>query len=384
MAPPPGFPALPDLPGGRYVDPAFFALERECYWRRAWLYAGHVDQLPRAGSYLMWPYGSAPIVLLRGDDDVVRAFYNTCRHRGAPIVRDDAGQAGPRLVCGYHGWSYDRGGRLRGVSEPRDWKGLDLPCKGLVEVRCERFGNWLFVNEDDEAEPLDDFLRPFARFVEHLPLESLRLVNRRVLEVHCHYKVLVENFLEAYHFNRLHPGTTHRIFDNLGTSVHLWAHGHSMMLSPFRRAGWTDPGAVGMAEMAGTTAIEAAHNPSYCVFPNLIVPIAPSGIPGVVIWPRTMTSSVMEIVWFAPAPRDDSNDAQWKTRIANFDRIAEEDIQFAEPMQASINSPGFTGVPLSYQERRIYHWHEELDRCIGAERVPAALRVKPLLAGWTE
>ena len=77
--PPEGFPALPDLPAGRYTDADFFALEREQVWRKTWLYAGHIDQLPEAGSYFLWPHGSAPILLIRGDDGVVRAFYNTCR-----------------------------------------------------------------------------------------------------------------------------------------------------------------------------------------------------------------------------------------------------------------------------------------------------------------
>ena len=65
-------------------------------------------------------------------------------------------------------------------------------------------------------------------------------------------------------------------------------------------------------------------------------------------------------------------------------RIVDEDISFVEPIQESITSPGFRGVPLNYQERRIYHWHEELDRRIGVERVPERLRVKSMLDGWIE
>ena len=80
------------------------------------------------------------------------------------------------------------------------------------------------------------------------------------------------------------------------------------------------------------------------------------------------------------APRD----PLWETRIKNFDRIAEQDILFAEPMQHSIESPGFCGVPLSYQERRIYHWHEEIDRRIGVQHIAADLRVEPRLAALLE
>ncbi len=382
-APPVGFPALPDIPAGRYTDADFFALERDGLWRRAWLYAGHIDQLPEPGSYFVWPYGSAPIVIIRGDDGEIRAFYNTCRHRGAPVVRTAAGRAGPILVCGYHGWSYDRQGRLRAVTEPRDWS-VQSNCRDLVPVRCGRFANWVFVCEDPETEPLDEFLDPVSRFLRHLPLTDLRLVNRRVFDVRCNVKLLIDNFLEAYHFKLLHPRTSDRIFDNQGTSVHLWRNGHSMMLSPNRRDDWVDPGTIGMPEMAPTTEIERHHNPSYCLFPNLIIPISPTGMPCVAIWPKTLRTSVMEVLWFAPDWGGGPRAPLWETRIANFDRIVEEDIQFAEPMQETVESPGFRGVPLSYQERRLYHWHEEVDRRIGIDRVPSVLRVSRCLEPHVE
>lgn len=381
---PQGFPELPDIPGGRYNDRAFFDLERREMWQRCWLYAAHVDQLPELGSFIVWHHGSAPILIIRGDDGEIRAFYNTCRHRGAPVARSDSGRAGAALVCGYHGWSYDRQGGLRAVSEQRDWQDIDPSCRGLVGVRCERYGNWIFVCEDLQAEPLLDFLAPISRYLNHLPLKTLRLVDRREFTVQSNVKVLIDNFLEAYHFKLLHGGTTDRIFDNSGTSVHLWGNGHSMMLSPNRRDDWVDPGTIGMPEMANCTNIERNFNPSYNLFPNLIVPIAPSGIPCVAMWPKTLRTSAMEVLWFAPDWGDGPRDPLWDKRIPNFDRIVDEDIQFAEPMQASVESPGLRSIPLSYQERRIYHWHVEVDRRIGPTRVPTHLRVADELGAYVE
>ncbi len=383
-APPADFPALPDIPGARYTDADFFELERKHLWQSVWLYAGHLDQLPDAGSYFVWAHGSSPIVVMRGDDGEVRAFYNTCRHRGAPVVRDEEGRIGPVMACGYHGWTYDRQGCLRGLTDQRDWRVEVKQCRDLIPVRCGVYGNFIFVCEEANTESLEDFLAPIARYFEHLPLKSLRLVNRRAVAVRAHVKVMIENFLEAYHFKLLHPGTTDRIFDNLGTSIHLWRNGHSMMLSPNRREDWIDPGTIGMPEMTNYTSIEKHHNPSYHLFPNLILPIAPSGIPCVAFWPKTQRTSVLEVLWFAPDWGGGPRDPLWDKRIANFDRIADEDIQFAEPMQETIESPGFTGVPLNYQERRIYHWHEELDRRIGAHRIAPALRIAPKLEKLVE
>ena len=381
---PAAFPRLPDLPAGRYSDPAFFELERDALLKRGWVYAGHTDQLPEVGSFFVRRQTGAPILVVRGEDRKIRAFYNTCRHRGAPVSRVDAGCAAGTFTCGYHGWTYRLDGTLKAVTEIRDFAGLQPECRSLVGVRCETLGNFIFVCEAAEAEGLDAFLEPVARYFRHLPLHDLRLVSERTIELAGNFKVVLENFLEAYHFRMLHQKTTHRIFDAAGTSVHLWDHGHSMMLTPNRRADWVDPGTIGMPQMATATAIERDHNPSYNVFPNLILPISPSGIPCVAIWPLSIERTLMEVLWFAPDWGGGVRDPLWDTRIANFDRIVDEDIAFVAPIQASLTSPGFKGVPLSYQERRIYHWHEELDRRIGIDRIPPSLRVKSMLGPMVE
>jgi len=383
--PPTSFPKLPDIPAGRYTDPTFFELERQALMKRGWIYAGHVDELPEIGSFFVRRQSGSPVLVIRGEDQIIRAFYNTCRHRGAPVARVDVGCAARNsLTCGYHGWTYRLDGTLASVPDSRDFAGLDLSCRGLVTVRCELLGNFIFVCENADAESLDIFLEPVARYFRHLPLDELRLVHRRIIELDGNYKVVLENFLEAYHFRLLHQQTTHRVFDATGTSVHLWQNGHSMMLTPNRRANWVDPGTIGMPEMAGATTIERDNNPSYSVFPNLILPIAPSGIPCVAIWPLSLGRTQMEVLWFAPDWGGGPRDPLWEIRIANFDRIIDEDVTFVAPIQASICSPGFKGVPLSYQERRIYHWHEELDQRIGIDRIAEQLRVKPMLGTLIE
>ncbi len=100
--PPTSFPRLPDLPAGRYSDPAFFELERDALFKRTWVYAGHTDQLPEVGSFFVRRQSGAPILVVRGEDRMVRAFYNTCRHRGAPVARAET-QRVPEFTCGSKG-----------------------------------------------------------------------------------------------------------------------------------------------------------------------------------------------------------------------------------------------------------------------------------------
>ena len=91
-APPETFPNLPDLPGGRYTDPAFMALEKDHLWRKSWLLAAHIDEVPEPGCFLLWENAGQPVVIVHSESGGVNAFYNTCSHRGAPVVTEAQGK----------------------------------------------------------------------------------------------------------------------------------------------------------------------------------------------------------------------------------------------------------------------------------------------------
>jgi phenylpropionate dioxygenase-like ring-hydroxylating dioxygenase large terminal subunit len=382
--PPDDFPALPPIPGGRYTDPGFLALEREHLWKKSWLYACHLDELPDTGSYILWQKTGSPILIVRGKGDEVRAFYNTCRHRGGPLVKDDQGQVQGGFTCGYHGWAYDLEGNLRGMRDRRDFPDLDFDCLGLIPVRCERLGKWIFINEDADAAPLVDSLGRIAGHMQQFDLDNIRHVVSYGVEVACNVKVLQDAFLEVYHLKSIHQDTVDRFLDHRGTAIMLWGSGHSLMVTPNRRPGWVDPGTIGMVDFPNVTELPVKTNVSYNIYPNLVTPVAGNGMPFIQFWPKTDNSMVIECHWFSPDWGDGEKPELWETRIKNFDRILLEDTQFAPQIQKSVESPGFKGVQLNYQERRIYHWHEELDRRIGIENVPEHLRVQPVLSGMVE
>ena len=110
--PPATFPHMPDLPGGRYTDERFFELEKQHLWRKSWLLASHIDEIPEPGCFVLWEQAGQPVVIVHSEAGTVNAFYNTCSHRGAPVVTEPAGRK-VRLTCKYHGWSYDHEGELK-------------------------------------------------------------------------------------------------------------------------------------------------------------------------------------------------------------------------------------------------------------------------------
>jgi phenylpropionate dioxygenase-like ring-hydroxylating dioxygenase large terminal subunit len=382
-APPEGFPPLPLIDGRRYTDPGFLALEAGRMWKRAWLYLAHADEVPAAGSFVLRRRTGAPILIVRGRDGLIRAFYNACRHRGAPVVREDRGEA-RGFACGYHGWTYDLDGRLVNLRDRRDFVDLDLACHGLQRVRCETLGGWIFVNEDPDAPPLVEYLGPVATELAQFQPGTLTLVDSRAYDVACNVKVLLDAFLEVYHLKSIHQATVDRFLDHRGTTITLWPRGHSRMTTPNRRPEWRDPGAIGMPEIPTVTEIPRDNNVSYHIFPNIVMPAAATGMPMLVFWPRSARTMTIECHWFSPPFGPDGRSPLWDARIRNFERILEEDTQFAPQIQESLESPGFRGMTLNYQERRIYHWHEELDRRIGLDAVPEPLRVASRLAPWVQ
>jgi phenylpropionate dioxygenase-like ring-hydroxylating dioxygenase large terminal subunit len=382
-APPEGFPAFSDIPAGRYVDPAFLALERERMWKRAWLYACHADQIPEPGCWILVRSTGSPIIVLRTLEGAFKAFYNTCQHRGAPLVREDKG-ASRGFVCGYHGWSYTLDGKLTAVRDRRDFVDLDLSCRGLRPVRCEALGKLLFINEDADAQPLAAYLGPMAEELRQYQFDRLNFVESRSYPVNCNVKVLLDAFLEVYHLKSVHPGTVDRFLDHRGMTISLWRNGHSRMVTPNRRPDWKDPGTLGMPKIDTVSEIPRDNNVSYHIFPNFVMPPSDSGIPLLQFWPTSDRTCQVVSTWIAPDYDPAAPHPRWEARTGNWERILYEDLQFAPQIQESVESPGFKGIPLNYQERRIYHWHEELDRRIGLNRVPPELAVRPVLDAWVE
>ncbi len=386
--PPDGFPKLPDLPLGRYTDPAFYALEREQLWKTAWLYAAHESELPTPGSYKLCDVAGAPILLVRGEEGVVRAFFNTCRHRGAPVVRGTCGTA-RMLVCQYHSWGYNLCGELVRVPDERDFVGLQRSERGLPNVRCERWGGWYFVNFDHDAMPLTEWLDPLPDVLAELAAAPLRVIDTKSVSIRCNWKILAEGFLEVYHARTIHPQTVSAQLDGRGAVMTLYPHGHQSMITPLqegaRTRGRGDRREV-LPAFEGATELFFTTNPAHGIFPHVITPLDARGFPFLVFWPEAIDRTKLDIVWFAPdwgegeLPHADV----WQRRLAVFDVVMSEDYANLEPIQRSMENAAHGGQVVNYQERRIWHVHRWIDKTIGPERIPPELRVADLLAGWTD
>ncbi len=394
-APPVGFPAFHDIPTGRHTSQEFYDLEQEHLWTRTWVIAGRLEDVPHPGDYFTFDDLGVPLVIVRGTDHVVRCFYNTCQHRGAPIVRDQRGSS-RRLRCQYHSWTYDiDGGQLVAVPDERDFVDLDWEQRCLPRASCDTYGGFVFVNRDLDAQPLADWIGPLAEMLDPFQGERLREVYRESRIVPCNWKVTAEAFLEVYHFKHIHSHDGVSVLDNRGAEMGLYPNGHSRMITPFSAQnvarlgmdGWDDwkPVDLGPFPMIdGLPDMVRCTSTAVSIFPNVIIPLGAFGFPINVFWPIDKGTTRLDWIYYALAEDGDRFDADalpehWQARRRAYNSIMAEDEMNMAPMQASMESPALTGIPINYQERRIWHLHEQIDRMIGVERIPEALRMNPVL-----
>jgi choline monooxygenase len=195
------------IPSPWYFDPRIARLEIERVFAHTWQVAGRVDQVCERGEFFTVELGDEPIVVARGEDGVLRGFYNVCRHHAAAVVTEAQGSA-KQFRCPYHGWTYGNDGALKGMVEFEGVCDFERAKNGLVPVAVDTWENFVFVNLDGAAGSLKDFLANVPELVAPLQLmEKLNFFDRRVYTLNCNWKVYVDNYLDGgYHVPHAHKG----------------------------------------------------------------------------------------------------------------------------------------------------------------------------------
>ena len=196
------------MPTWCYTSEAFYRREVDRVFGKVWNFLGAADQLPNPGDYRAFTFAGVPLILLRDDLGNIRAFANTCRHRGTELLE---GRGNCRvIVCPYHSWSYGLDGRLITAPEMQQTHGFDPASNGLIPIRLETWGGFMFGNFDADAAPLADFLGDLPTRVAPYRLDDMACVRRKEYDMACNWKLFVENAKESYHIATVHRQTINR------------------------------------------------------------------------------------------------------------------------------------------------------------------------------
>lgn len=190
------------LAGRFYGDPEFHRLDLEAIHYREWLFAGHDCEIAEQGRYFTLQVGDYPILVVRAGDGSVRAFHNSCRHRGSRICAAPRGKA-IRLVCPYHQWTYDLNGALLRARHMDD--GLDKAALGLKPIHCESVGGYIFVCLAAQAPSFAPFRAQVERYLAPHRLGEAKIAFESTIVENANWKLVWENNRECYHCAGNHP-----------------------------------------------------------------------------------------------------------------------------------------------------------------------------------
>lgn len=379
---PKDFPALPAFPAARYYGEEFHELENRYLWPRTWLFVGLENEFGEPGAYRTYRIGGIPVLIVRGNDNTLRAFYNTCQHRGAMLKKDTEGKE-QKLRCQYHCWTYDLEGKLTYIPDEHYFAGMDKSKHGLKQIRCETLGSLIFVNLDSEAEPLHEYMTDMPSLWADVPLDDLRLLTRFDFEVDCNWKCLQDNFAENYHARFVHPNTINQVIDSNTSGLRCIRGGHSAIYIRARKTLTSGMGAAfygsspeDSSEQSDAKLAEISRSAqrSYNVFPNGTFVVAENLFPIVTVWPLSVGRTKVEVsfVMTGQIERDAKLEEDTLTFFKSF---IGEDLEAMSGMHTALASGGVDSISVCWPEQFIYHHEQQIDQVIGRDNIPEELQM---------
>lgn len=344
-------PRAETIPSRWYTDPAFHAFERDAIFLRSWVYGCHESQIPEVGDFVIASVAENPIVIVRGKEGIVRAFYNVCRHRGGPLAMEERGN-GTMLKCKYHGWTYQLDGCLRGVPRFDHTELFDKKDYGLIPIGVRSWQGVIFLNlaGDERTVPLNMLLDGIPERIAPMRLDNLKFYRRVNYDVRCNWKVYVDNYLEGYHIPLVHPELC-KVLDYSSYVTETYPY-YSLQYSPFRDAG--EGNAYGIPDG------EAFY---YFVYPNFMLNILPGRLQVNAVLPvshdrcRVIFDYYYDDVTSPEAIRRIEDD------LAFSDAVQKEDADICEHVQCGLASRGYDVGRFSVDcEEAVYHFQTLLKK----------------------
>jgi Rieske 2Fe-2S family protein len=345
------------LPPAAYVDPAVFEWEQRRFFGGGWMCVGRSEDVAAAGDQRAESVGPAGVLLVRGDDGTLRAFANTCRHRGHELLGCGSSINRRVVACPYHSWGYELSGELRAAKGFKGREGFDADAFGLLALPVHEWHGMVFVDGSGTAPAFEESLGALEEIVAPYEMERLRVAGRHEYEVAANWKILTENYHECYHCPVIHPELC---------SVSPPSSGHNYPASGAWVGGTMDlregmdtmslDGTSGGVMLRGLDA-EGLRTVIYLnVFPNILVSLHPDYVMVHRLTPLAADRTRIECTWaFAPeAVERDGFDPSYAVDF--WDITNRQDWQACESVQRGLTSEHAVPGPLSNEEDAVYQF----------------------------
>lgn len=320
--------------------------ERKLIFSTTWQLVGHTAQVSNAGDYFTADIVGEPIIVLRDQDQTLRAFFNVCRHRGGPVAKG-AGNC-KALQCEYHAWTYTLTGTLKFTPEFNGVECFSKENYGLRKVAIETYGPFIFVNLTGEGPSLSEYLGEIIPEVAHVKIDDLVFFKRHTYSIQCNWKVYVDNYLEGYHIPKAHSGLMREIdYPKYREEIRTY---HSRQFAPVR-----NQNSIYLRNKDENTPPEALY---YWVFPNLMWNIYPDNLQFNTIIPDGPDKTLTVFDWYVPKNLVEKMRTDFEASFAFSDAVQKEDIWLCEQVQKGLNSMSYDRGRYSVQrEKALHHFH---------------------------
>lgn len=333
------------LPGWIYHDREFFELEKHAIFRSSWQVVCHISNVPPAGDYYTLDFLGESIIVVRGDDGAVRAFHNVCRHRASRLLEGPNGHCGKRITCGYHAWSYALDGRLVGVPNRAQFKGLDVARHGLAQLDLEIYMGFIFVRLAPGLPSVREMAAPYANELAAYRMEDLVPQGGRVsLRPRAvNWKNVADNYSDGLHIPVAHPGLTRLFGQSYGIEAQPWIDKMWGTLRDVPSSHWSERMYQRILPPIDYLPPERQRLWTYFkLWPNVAFDIYPDQVDFMQFLPISATETlVREIAYVHPDSRREMRAARYLNWRINR-RVSLEDKMLIERVQAGMASSSYT------------------------------------------
>lgn len=345
------------IPARWYTDPQFLEIEKEKVFWRTWQPVGHAAKVAQNGCYLVADIAGEPCAVVRGNDGLLRAFSNVCRHRASTILEGHG--CIKSLRCPYHNWTYSLQGQLIAAPEFDGVENWDRSTVRLPPMRVEQWGPFVFLNVDCQAPALSDIMGDIPAQIEEIgcPINQLRLSKRRDYLIKCNWKVYVDNYLEGYHLPAAHPSLFRELdYNAYRVDTFRW---YSSQFAPIR------PPRQAQHEARRYSSADAGSQALYFwIYPNFMLNVYPDNLSSNIILPVGHDQTLTIFEWFSYSTGEPAAEVSEET-VAFSDEIQQEDIRICENVQKGLASRTYDRGRYSVKrENGVYHFHRLLKEAL--------------------
>ena len=360
------------LPSYIYTSKELFEREKEEIFMKDWLAVARVEEIEKPGDYMTFHIMGEPIVVARDRDGAINAFYNLCAHRGVEVIEGDGNAK--QFKCPYHAWTYDLTGKLLGASYMDEIDKFDLDNCRMQSIRSDIWEGWVFVNFDDDPEPLSHFVADFAKHFGVFQQGRFRLTKRLTSTLKCNWKLINENFVDVYHLITLHGDTLTEWPTPETYNYTTWKNGgyaafyenDMSTLEPLRNLGhapwldnWLKDKDLSLAAGAGFLS------------PNLTTFVRPYTVADIIIWPVSVNETLIHQYLTVPEHYFEvATDVLERAEPIHqqLDLVLEEDRTMIESLQKVMHTKGFRPGRMSTSEFLVHNYVVAyLDRMFGTD-----------------